>query len=318
MAPKKKARQGTLQGSNLWPLLKKTSHAIGKFCNVPGAFWDGCPAADKNKNFKCIVVEFIAMHTFNGGRKGPAFKMKEMGESGEGSLEPGIASGDDFVLSYPTPFLEYYYAANCDDLPVALRPQGAEPVTPAGCDDSRSTASRTSTANAAPTSNEKEKVRPPILDYLQQQSSTLNVMGPKRGSYTNKYMCNIRVEGGSICGQTITLYGNGKSESTSNAYAHLRSRANKGCQCHKVVLEALDAVNTKRVLVNGEFIPTMSFEEAFPHHVQYVWCRAKGIFGANTGLKPAFRDYVRGEPTHHTSLFVPAHHRVHLPHPIIY
>ena len=162
MAPKKKARQGTLQGSNLWPLLKKTNHAIGKFCNVPGAFWDGCPAADKNKNFKCIVVEFIAMHTFNGGRKGPAFKMKEMGESGEGSLEPGIASGDDFVLSYPTPFLEYYYAANCDDLPVALRPQGAEPVTPAGCDDSRSTASRTSAAGAAPTSNEKEKVRPPI------------------------------------------------------------------------------------------------------------------------------------------------------------
>ena len=111
-------------------------------------------------------------------------------------------------------------------------------------------------------------------------------MGPKRGSYTNKYTCNIMVGGGRMCGESITLYGNGRSESTSNAYAHMRNRAKKGCDAHKQVVTALDAMNSKRVFVDGEFVPTQSFDEAFPHHVQYVWCRAKGIFGAKTGSKP--------------------------------
>ena len=36
----------------------------------------------------------------------------EMGEGGEGSLEPGIASGDTFWVAYQQPFLKYYYAAH--------------------------------------------------------------------------------------------------------------------------------------------------------------------------------------------------------------
>ena len=35
-----------------------------------------------------------------------------MGEDGRGSLEPGVASGDEFIMAYPLPFLEYYYFAN--------------------------------------------------------------------------------------------------------------------------------------------------------------------------------------------------------------
>ena len=40
-----------------------------------------------------------------------------MGEDGQGSLEPGIASGSEFVMSYPNKFLQYYYAANPNELP---------------------------------------------------------------------------------------------------------------------------------------------------------------------------------------------------------
>ena len=45
-----------------------------------------------------------------------------MGESGEGSLEEGGASGDEFMVTYPAPFLEYYYDANPDQLPSTMRP----------------------------------------------------------------------------------------------------------------------------------------------------------------------------------------------------
>ena len=117
-----KAKQSSLAAGNILPVLKKPSQAVGLYCQVPGSFWEGCPASDAKKVFKCVVVEFEAVHTFDGGRKGPAFIMKEMGESGEGSLEPGIASGEDFVLAYPSPFLRYYYDANPDHLPDTMQP----------------------------------------------------------------------------------------------------------------------------------------------------------------------------------------------------
>jgi hypothetical protein len=79
MAPKgKKPSQKGLTGAGFWPMLPKTAVAAGKFCSVPGKFWDGCPSADKEKRYKCIVVEFLAVHDFGGGRKGSAFKVKEM------------------------------------------------------------------------------------------------------------------------------------------------------------------------------------------------------------------------------------------------
>ena len=34
-----------------------------------------------------------------------------MSETGTGSLEPGIASGEIFWIKYPSPALEYFYAA---------------------------------------------------------------------------------------------------------------------------------------------------------------------------------------------------------------
>eukprot|EP00310_Coccolithus_braarudii_P023901 CAMPEP_0183357408 /NCGR_PEP_ID=MMETSP0164_2-20130417/46190_1 /TAXON_ID=221442 /ORGANISM="Coccolithus pelagicus ssp braarudi, Strain PLY182g" /LENGTH=125 /DNA_ID=CAMNT_0025531011 /DNA_START=552 /DNA_END=925 /DNA_ORIENTATION=- len=44
-------------------------------------------------------------------------------EDGRGSLEPGVASGEEFIMAYPLPFLEHYYFENRSELPDALRAQ---------------------------------------------------------------------------------------------------------------------------------------------------------------------------------------------------
>ena len=77
---KKGSKQTALTGSGFWPMLSKPAIAIGKHASVPGKYWNGCPAADKEKRFMCIVVEFTAMHDFGDGVKGAGFKLKEMGE----------------------------------------------------------------------------------------------------------------------------------------------------------------------------------------------------------------------------------------------
>ena len=122
MGPKRstKPKQGSLL-SHCWPMLTKPASAAGKYADVPGRFWDKCPAADKVKIFKCLTVEFRAIHDFGGGVKGAGMLLKEMGEDGEGSLEPGVASGAEFVMAYPTPYLEYFWSANRDELEPAVR-----------------------------------------------------------------------------------------------------------------------------------------------------------------------------------------------------
>ena len=63
------------------------------------------------------------------------------------------------------------------------------------------------------------------------------------------------------------------------------------------MLQELDDSNKRRVLdKNGEYVTTMSFEESFEHHVDYVWCRAKGQVGSLLGRKPEFCAYIRGAP----------------------
>ena len=98
------ATQRSLTNAGFWPMLPKTAVAVGKYASVLGKYWHGCPSADKEKRFMCIVVEFVALHDFGDGVKGASFKLKEMGEDGRGNLEPGIASGDEFVMAYPLPF----------------------------------------------------------------------------------------------------------------------------------------------------------------------------------------------------------------------
>ena len=83
--------------------------------------------------------------------------------------------------------------------------------------------------------------KPPIFGYLDLQSSELNASGPKRGSYTNKYTCNLLLPTGGKCCGKVTLYasGDGKAEQTSNAWTHFRQKVEGGCLIHQEVLNKL-------------------------------------------------------------------------------
>ena len=116
-----KKAPGKQQCVQYFSLLAKPASAAGEFVDTLGSFWDKCPADDKAKIFKCLVVEFRAIHDFGAGRKGAGMLVKEMDESGEGSLEPGVASGEEFVMPCPTPFLQYYYTANKNELEPTVR-----------------------------------------------------------------------------------------------------------------------------------------------------------------------------------------------------
>ena len=174
VAPKAKP-QKTLASAGFYPMLAKTTVALGKYATPPGSYWQKCPAADKKKRYKCMVVEFVAMHDFDGGVKGAAFKCKEMGEDGKGSLEPGVASGEEYMLAYPTPFLEYYYYENRSELSEALRKK-LFPEEGTSTDDTNDAPQADATEDSVVVKQETQ--RPPIFDYLERVSSTLNISRP--------------------------------------------------------------------------------------------------------------------------------------------
>mmetsp|Transcript_148 Transcript_148/g.313 ORF Transcript_148/g.313 Transcript_148/m.313 type:complete len:249 (-) Transcript_148:146-892(-) len=127
--PPRKA-QPRLSGQ-LLPQLAKPGSVVGEFIEIQGREWGSCPAADKDKWFKCIIRAFDAVHDFPGGSKSAGYQVQEMGETGEGSLEPGVASGDVFWVCSPTPFLKHFYKANPDRLPDGHRDKPAAAVTTA-------------------------------------------------------------------------------------------------------------------------------------------------------------------------------------------
>ena len=105
-------RQGQVEGKAAVHQLQLLADALedcGRRWEVLLSAWQvlakgraGAPA-DKDKRYLCSVIEFSAMHDFGDGIKGAAFQLKEMGEDGQGSLEPGVASGEEFMIGYPTP-----------------------------------------------------------------------------------------------------------------------------------------------------------------------------------------------------------------------
>ena len=48
-----------------------------------------------------------------------------------------------------------------------------------------------------------------------------------------------------------------------------------------------------QVLVGGQYHVVMTFEEAFSHHVDFMWMNADGL-SARMHRKESFKDYVRG------------------------
>ena len=62
MPPKRSSKASKQSAIAFYPTLNKPATAVGKYISAPGKFWNGCPAADKEKRFKCAVVEFSALH----------------------------------------------------------------------------------------------------------------------------------------------------------------------------------------------------------------------------------------------------------------
>ena len=116
-----------------------------------------------------------------------------MGEDGKGSLEPGVASGDVFVMAYPTPFCEYYWYANRAELDDEKRKKLFPDAEQGGASTGVAADGAALAEGGAKEAvvKKEEQSKPPIFDHLTLASSTLNIAGPQRGSYTNKYTCNV-------------------------------------------------------------------------------------------------------------------------------
>ena len=74
-----------------FPLLKKPLELIGKTINVTGDYYEGKLSDEERRAaYLHIVTDHSALHKFAGGKMQEAFQLKEMGESGTGSLEVGV------------------------------------------------------------------------------------------------------------------------------------------------------------------------------------------------------------------------------------
>ena len=323
------AKQSTLRAAGVLPTLKKPAEAIGLACLLPGKFWDGCPAADKAKKFRCIVREFEAVHKFPGSQPvSAAFEVQEMGEAGEGSLEPGVASGDVFWLTYPQPFLEYFYDANPDKMPATMvrLPERAPPACeesaahaqparlvadrvrpPPSCSQGNAPATGTAAAPAPTADGTRVEPEDPddssierkskVYDYLSVIHDDVIAAGRHRGRRKVTCICKIPSASGpnGICGVEIQMTGSapGRAPSTSNAVRHIKTKAGAGDIAHADALRVVNATSKDHVEINGAMVLVQSFEESFTHLVDYVWMVADGV-PQFIKRRDSFRTYVRG------------------------
>ena len=106
-----------------------------------------------------------------------------MGESGEGSLEPGVASGDEFVVRYPNKFLDYFYDAN----PLELSNAEAEDSDSSNSLDTAESENAEDIDSVKHAAKLSKVERPAIFGYLTLESNKLIMSGPRRGEYTSQY-----------------------------------------------------------------------------------------------------------------------------------
>ena len=121
--------------------------------------------------------------------------------------------------------------------------------------------------------------------------------GPNHGKRQQIWSCCVMRASGELCGSTRTLTFDKPSKvpANSNLSTHIREEAKK-CTKHADALLQLNEGSKNQVLsADGTYLTVFTFEEAFPHHVNYVMCVAKGEISAVTGKKPMFRKYIRGE-----------------------
>ena len=242
--PKGKSTAQPTLVAQLLPVLPKPSSAIGMFVEIQGCDWGGCPASDKDKWFKCIVRQFEAVHEFPGKTKSAGFQVQEMGESGEGSLEPGVASGDVFWILYPNPFLKHFYKANPDRLPDGHRdkPETALTTTAAAAPDAAAGSpppgEGTSTV-ATPSGLPKLKQDALVYSFFSLESDELcGKAGPHHGKRQQQWKCIVD-HGGVPCGakRTLTCDAPTRTPPNSNLTSHIREEAKK-CPNHAAACTA--------------------------------------------------------------------------------
>eukprot|EP00966_Prymnesium_polylepis_P015013 346876-Prymnesium_polylepis.2 len=110
-------------------------------------------------------------------------------------------------------------------------------------------------------------------------------------------MCTVKTPDDSCCAKrTLTFDKPNRVPPNSNLSGHIRDEA-KRCPYHAEALGQLAEQSKNQVLMPGGGYETVhSFDEAFPHHIDYVMMVATGEVSGNTGQKPMFRTYVRGAP----------------------
>lgn len=273
----KKKNRATVQQSiteNFLPLLKKPAEMIGKTFKVPGVHWgSSCPAAQANKNFVCAIKDFsFAYKETPDGTPCQAFLLSELGEDGHGG------NSVDFWMKYPTPMLQYWYDTYPDDLEAA-----------SGYKKSAAAEAKIVGDTECETAVAKES-RSKVFDFLEHVSSDRVTSGPQRGRVKHIYKCCI-VEYGNPCGRPVTIYGT----STGPFFKHVRQLASKqGNVGHASARDVLNNSSSRQVQrLDGTWITVFSFEEAFTHHVDFVWLVAGGL-PIRLNRRPAFLEYVRG------------------------
>jgi hypothetical protein len=298
---KASSSSSSLVAHNFLPTLTKPAAVIGDFISIQGRDWQGCPASDKEKWFRCVVRKFDALHDF-GAFKSAGFEVQEMGESGEGSLEPGVASGDVFWVAYQQPFLKHYYKANPEKLPDG-HPEKPKPQTagvPGGDVPTPGTvvALRTAETASPAVGNSMPEVKQdaPVYGLFHLESDELcGKPGANFGKRQQSWTCQVKTPEEPCCAKrTLTFDRPGKVPPNSNLIGHIREEA-KRCGYHAAALKQIDESSKFQALMpNGEYAAVHTFEEAFDHHVDFVMMVAAGEVSANTAKKPLFRTYVTG------------------------
>lgn len=261
---KKVTVQTGLTDVNLLPLMKKPGEAVGKEIGVIGSHWgSSCPPGDRNKIFKCIVSDFSIAHRMDeDSPPTKAFQLSEMGVDGGGG------NSVTFWMVYPMPFLTFYY----DTYPEEKAPPAQTVHTPAG-DGAPAEQQAAGVAAKPPSENS-------IYDHL-----TLVSTSRSNSRTKSKFTCRI-----GKCGGSVTIF----SKSTGPFFKHCRRKASAGCDAHAKVVEELNEQSSRQVqLSSGEFVTVFSFEECFPHHVNFLWMVAGGL-PMKLNRRPIFIQYVRG------------------------
>ena len=84
MAPKRKSAGKSTQRTLLtggfdfekYPQLKKPLETVGACISVPGSFWDKCQAADKDKRFKCVIVDYSIALSLSRTTRGSSMSLR--------------------------------------------------------------------------------------------------------------------------------------------------------------------------------------------------------------------------------------------------